>query len=385
MHLGMSGSFRIDAAPLPGDFHFSRPNHPAHDHVVFNFESGARVTYNDPRRFGFMLLLAAKEIDAHPLFAKLGMEPLDPAMSAGGAGEDTARPRDAAQVRVARSKKHRRTRQYLCLRSASPRQTCSPLRIAGSLAASGKPLKALERLSTSIKAVLTEAIEAGGSSLRDHRQTDGSLGYFQHNFRVYDREKRALSNARLQGSRRARDASGPFDLLLSRLSEIGHARLRNQLTPRDALFRIEPAEQKQPGHETSNMGFPGDDARAAWRLRNQSIQEIHEQPAHQKHHGPRNRKKFARAFDGDGLRSPRSLARSRVPRALLLARKQSARSPPWRRISRPRRRPPAPGRTDAWRDAPRRRRWPSPRRSRENASIQDVSRRARRTPPASRH
>ena len=81
MHLGMSGSFRIDAAP-PGDFHFSRSKHPAHDHVVFDFESGARVTYNDPRRFGFMLLLAAKEILAHPLFAKLGMEPLDPAMSA---------------------------------------------------------------------------------------------------------------------------------------------------------------------------------------------------------------------------------------------------------------------------------------------------------------
>ena len=122
MHLGMSGSFRIDAAPLPGDFHFSRSKHPAHDHVVFNFESGARVTYNDPRRFGFMLLLKAKEIDAHPLFAKLGLEPLDPAMNAGALAKDTARPRDAAQVRAARSKKHRRARQYLCLRSASPRE-----------------------------------------------------------------------------------------------------------------------------------------------------------------------------------------------------------------------------------------------------------------------
>jgi formamidopyrimidine-DNA glycosylase len=187
MHLGMSGSFRIDPAPLPGDFLFSRSKHPAHDHVVFNFESGARVTYNDPRRFGFMLLLAAKEIDAHPLFAKLGMEPLDPAMSAGALArilQGRATPLKSAlldQKNIAGL-----GNIYVC--EALHRAGLSPLRIAGSLAASGKPLKALERLSTSIKAVLREAIEAGGSSLRDHRQTDGSLGYFQHNFRVYDRE-----------------------------------------------------------------------------------------------------------------------------------------------------------------------------------------------------
>ena len=188
MHLGMSGSFRIDAAPLPGDFHFSRSKHPAHDHVVFNFESGARVTYNDPRRFGFMLLLKAKEIDAHPLFAKLGMEPLGPRDERRGAGEDTARPRRRrSSPRCSIKKTSPGSAIFMSAkRFTAPR--LSPLRIAGSLAASGKPLKALERLSTAIKAVLTEAIEAGGSSLRDHRQTDGSLGYFQHNFRVYDRE-----------------------------------------------------------------------------------------------------------------------------------------------------------------------------------------------------
>jgi formamidopyrimidine-DNA glycosylase len=187
MHLGMSGSFRIDAAPPSGDFHLSPSKHPAHDHVVFNFESGARVTYNDPRRFGFMLLLAAKEISAHPLFAKLGMEPLDPAMSAAALArilQGRATPLKAAlldQKNIAGL-----GNIYVC--EALHRARLSPLRIAGSLAAAGEPLKALERLSTSIKAVLTEAIEAGGSSLRDHRQTDGSLGYFQHNFRVYDRE-----------------------------------------------------------------------------------------------------------------------------------------------------------------------------------------------------
>ncbi|HEY8066662.1 MAG TPA: bifunctional DNA-formamidopyrimidine glycosylase/DNA-(apurinic or apyrimidinic site) lyase [Methylosinus sp.] len=187
MHLGMSGSFRIDAAPPSGDFHLSPSKHPAHDHVVFNFESGSRVTYNDPRRFGFMLLLAAKEISAHPLFAKLGMEPLDPAMSAAALArilQGRATPLKSAlldQKNIAGL-----GNIYVC--EALHRARLSPLRIAGSLAAAGEPLKALERLSTSIKAVLTEAIEAGGSSLRDHRQTDGSLGYFQHNFRVYDRE-----------------------------------------------------------------------------------------------------------------------------------------------------------------------------------------------------
>ena len=187
MHLGMSGSFRIDAAPPSGDFHLSPSKHPAHNHVVFNFESGARVTYSDPRRFGFMLLLAAKEISAHPLFAKLGMEPLDPAMSAAALArilQGRATPLKSAlldQKNIAGL-----GNIYVC--EALHRARLSPLRIAGSLAAAGEPLKALERLSTSIKAVLTEAIEAGGSSLRDHRQTDGSLGYFQHNFRVYDRE-----------------------------------------------------------------------------------------------------------------------------------------------------------------------------------------------------
>ena len=187
MHLGMSGSFRIDAAAPPGDFHFSRSKHPAHNHVVFNFENGARVTYNDPRRFGFMLLLAAKEISAHPLFAKLGMEPLDPAMDAAALAkilDGRATPLKSAlldQTNIAGL-----GNIYVC--EALHRARLSPLRMAGSFAASAKSLKALERLSTAIKAVLTEAMEAGGSSLRDHRQTDGSLGYFQHNFRVYDRE-----------------------------------------------------------------------------------------------------------------------------------------------------------------------------------------------------
>ena len=117
------------------------------------------MTYNDPRRFGFMLLLAAKEILAHPLFAKLGMEPLDPAMSADTLArilQGRATPLKSAlldQKNIAGL-----GNIYVC--EALHRARLSPLRIAGSLAASGKPPNALERLSTSIKAVLTEAIEA---------------------------------------------------------------------------------------------------------------------------------------------------------------------------------------------------------------------------------
>jgi formamidopyrimidine-DNA glycosylase len=188
MHLGMSGSFRIDAAPPPGEFHSSRSKHPAHDHVAFDFENGTRVTYNDPRRFGFMLLLAAKEIDKHPLFAELGVEPLDPAMNA----ETLAKLLQGRKAPLKAALLDQKNiaglgNIYVC--EALHRARLSPLRSAGSLvAASGKPREELTRLSTSIKEVLTQAIAAGGSSLRDHRQTDGSLGYFQHNFRVYDRE-----------------------------------------------------------------------------------------------------------------------------------------------------------------------------------------------------
>ena len=187
MHLGMSGSFRVDEAAPVAESYYARSNHPAHDHVVFHFEDGARVTYNDPRRFGFMLLLAAGESERHPLLAALGGEPLDPAMDARKLAkvfQDRAAPLKSAlldQKNIAGL-----GNIYVC--EALHRARLSPLRSAGSLVdASGRPLKDLARLATAIKRVLSEAIEAGGSSLRDHRRADGSLGYFQHDFRVYDR------------------------------------------------------------------------------------------------------------------------------------------------------------------------------------------------------
>lgn len=75
MHLGMSGSFRVDTHK-PGLFHHRRQHAAAHDHIVFHLSTGMRITYNDPRRFGFMMLIPTPELNTHPYFAKLGVEPL---------------------------------------------------------------------------------------------------------------------------------------------------------------------------------------------------------------------------------------------------------------------------------------------------------------------
>jgi len=185
IHLGMSGSFRVEAARGVGA---------KHDHVVFHLETGARVTYNDPRRFGFMLLERADALDAHPLFAKLGVEPLGGAMTAAtlaAALRDRKAPLKGALLdqRIIAGLGN----IYVC--EALHRARLSPLRAAGGLAR-----KSLERLSGAIQDVLGEAIRAGGSSLRDHRRTDGSLGYFQHSFRVYDREGAACPTHGCKGT-----------------------------------------------------------------------------------------------------------------------------------------------------------------------------------------
>ena len=201
MHLGMSGSFRIErgAQKTAGGFHFERSKDVAHDHVLLRLSNGARVTYNDPRRFGFMLLLKREERETHPLLAGLGVEPLDAALDAealAGMFHGRAAPLKAAlldQKNIAGL-----GNIYVC--EALHRAGLSPLRAAGTLVASGKPAASLKRLATAIGDVLQEAIAAGGSSLRDHRQTDGALGYFQHSFRVYDREGAACPKKGCRGT-----------------------------------------------------------------------------------------------------------------------------------------------------------------------------------------
>ena len=190
MHLGMSGSFRVlhdkDEAS-PGKYHHERSKLAAHDHVVFHMSNGAVVTFNDPRRFGYMKLIARAELDAHPMIAALGPEPLgnafDAAMLAAAcAGKKTSLKAALSDQKVVAGLGN----IYVC--EALHRAHLSPKRMAATLAnRNGTPNDRAVALADAIRAVLNDAIKAGGSSLRDHRQTDGELGNFQHNFRVYDR------------------------------------------------------------------------------------------------------------------------------------------------------------------------------------------------------
>jgi formamidopyrimidine-DNA glycosylase len=199
MHLGMSGSFRVvkdDGVRTPGQFHHPRAEDRAHDHVVFQMSSGAAIVFNDPRRFGYMKIIARGEIEEEPLLSGLGPEPLgnefDAAMLARScANKKTSLKAALLDQRVVAGLGN----IYVC--EALYRARLSPRRLAATLAAKagqrkgvagGEPTDHASRLVAAIHAVLNQAIKAGGSSLRDHRQTSGELGYFQHSFQVYDRE-----------------------------------------------------------------------------------------------------------------------------------------------------------------------------------------------------
>jgi formamidopyrimidine-DNA glycosylase len=198
MHLGMSGSFRVlnDDEQKPGQFHYERNENRAHDHVVFRMSSGATIVFNDPRRFGYMKVIARTALDDEPLLKGLGPEPLgnefDAAMLARScANRKTSLKAALLDQRVVAGLGN----IYVC--EALFRAHLSPRRLAATLAtkagqrkgvAGGEPTHRTVRLVEAIHAVLNQAIKAGGSSLRDHRQTSGELGYFQHSFQVYDRE-----------------------------------------------------------------------------------------------------------------------------------------------------------------------------------------------------
>jgi formamidopyrimidine-DNA glycosylase len=188
MHLGMSGSFRVrrdGEEGKPGEFHHPRSAAAAHDHVVFHLSSGATVTFNDPRRFGLMLIVPRGELAAHPLMRQVGPEPLGKAFDAAllaraCAGKKTSLKAALLDQTVVAGLGN----IYVC--EALHRARLSPKRRASTIATrAGAPHA--RALVDAIKAVLSDAIKAGGSSLRDHRRIDGELGYFQHHFRVYDR------------------------------------------------------------------------------------------------------------------------------------------------------------------------------------------------------
>ena len=201
-HLGMSGSFRIEkeSTSTPGEFHRERSKDPKHDHVVFHLDSGTRITYNDPRRFGFMDLARTETLKSHGRLAQLGDEPLAPEFGAARLAKLFAGSR--APLKSALLDQRRIAglgNIYVC--EALFRARLLPTRPAGVLAnARGAPTRAATALASAIRDILEEAIEAGGSTLRDHRQTNGELGYFQHAFRVYGREGLPCVRPRCRGT-----------------------------------------------------------------------------------------------------------------------------------------------------------------------------------------
>ena len=186
VHLGMSGRMLISQpdAPraAPGVFFHAHPAPEKHDHVVFDMADGTRITFNDARRFGAMDLVETAGCEGHRLLARLGPEPLgnafdEPYLVARLKGR--AMPVKAALLdqRIVAGLGN----IYVC--ETLFRAGIAPQRASGRISAAR-----IGGLVPIIRTVLSEAIEAGGSSLRDYRQAGGELGYFQHAFRVYGRE-----------------------------------------------------------------------------------------------------------------------------------------------------------------------------------------------------
>lgn len=173
LHLGMSG--RITAGAANGE-------DARHDHVVLTLDDGTVVRFNDARRFGLLDYLRRGEEAKHPLLAGMGPEPLEPGFD----GPYLARALDGKMTSIKAALLDQRIvaglgNIYVC--EALYRAGLSPRRLAGTVAGTRAA-----KLAAAIRAVLREAIEAGGSSLRDYVQADGELGYFQHRWAVYGRE-----------------------------------------------------------------------------------------------------------------------------------------------------------------------------------------------------
>jgi formamidopyrimidine-DNA glycosylase len=172
IHLGMSGSFSInntnDASP--------------HNHVIFETERGDIITYNDPRRFGMMFFVKTGDEHAHKSFASMGVEPL---------GNDFHGGNLLSKIEFKKSPIKPALLDQSVVAGVGNIYACEALYRAGI-----SPLKSCDKITVKqadllvqyIRNVLNDAIESGGSSLRDHKQTDGTMGYFQHQFDVYGRE-----------------------------------------------------------------------------------------------------------------------------------------------------------------------------------------------------
>ena len=196
MHLGMTGRFSVVPDPQSkavggvtlGDYVYDTGADPAHDHAIFHMSGGGIVTYNDPRRFGFMLLVPEPEIQSHAMICKLGVEPLDENLSAGYLAQAAnGRRTDLKAFLLDQRIIAGLGNIYVC--EALHRAGLSPKRRAATLAARSPAARERRlRLVSEIRAVLHESIAAGGSTLNDYRHADGAPGAFQESHLVYDRE-----------------------------------------------------------------------------------------------------------------------------------------------------------------------------------------------------
>jgi formamidopyrimidine-DNA glycosylase len=222
MHLGMTGRFSVKrpTSPSPrrssrrgegtqlGEFTHQAGDDAKHDHVVFAMSNGAVVTYNDARRFGYMTLVVEGELASSQYFRGLGVEPLGnelnaPYLAQRAHGKKADLKAFLMDQRIVAGLGN----IYVC--EALFRAGLSPFKPAGRIATrTGKPTPAAERLVAAIKAVLGDAIRAGGSTLRDYRQADGALGEFQHRFDVYGREGETCRRKGCRGTVRRKTQGG---------------------------------------------------------------------------------------------------------------------------------------------------------------------------------
>ena len=227
VHLGMTGRFSVELPPARGspsprssrgggrgegiqlgEYTYEHGHDAKHDHLVFTMSSGAVVTYNDARRFGYMTLVPSVELNDHAYFSGLGVEPLSEALSPAhlarcALGKKTDLKAFLMDQRIVAGLGN----IYVC--EALFRAGLDPSKGAAYLATkTGKPTSATIRLVAAIKAVLTDAVRAGGSTLRDYKQADGSLGRFQNEFAVYGRQGEPCSKPRCRGRVRRETQGG---------------------------------------------------------------------------------------------------------------------------------------------------------------------------------
>jgi formamidopyrimidine-DNA glycosylase len=184
IHLGMTGRFEIEggAPHQSGEFALAAPADPRHAHIVFETDGGAKITFFDARRFGFMDLIEAGGLDDHPRLAGLGPEPLGDSFTAAYLkGVFVGRRQSAKTLLLDQRVVAGLGNIYAC--EAMHRASVSPTRRAGDLSS-----RNVATLVATIRLVLAEAIAKGGSTLRDFASANGELGYFQHSFKAYDRE-----------------------------------------------------------------------------------------------------------------------------------------------------------------------------------------------------